>query len=44
LLDYLASLEQETEAAATSEDSTVKPWLPTTGYCLPTTNFPSNKP
>jgi len=25
LLDYLASLEQETEAAATSEDSTVKP-------------------
>ena len=27
LLDYLASLEQETEAAVTVEDSTVNPWL-----------------
>ena len=30
LVDYLASLEQETETAETVEDSTAKPWLPTT--------------
>ena len=34
LLDYLASLEQETEAVVAVEDSTVNPWLLTTGYCL----------
>jgi hypothetical protein len=33
LLDYLASLEQETETAVESvEESKVNPWLPTTGY------------
>jgi hypothetical protein len=39
LLDYLASLEQETEAAVTVEDSTVNPWLLTTDYCLLTTGY-----
>jgi hypothetical protein len=40
LLDYLASLEQERETSAGPvEESTDKPWLPTTGYWLLTTDY-----
>ncbi len=39
LVDYLASLEAETEAAVTVEDSTVNPWLLTTVHCLLTTGY-----
>jgi hypothetical protein len=39
LLDYLASLEQETETAETVEDSTPKPWLPTTDYRILITDY-----
>ncbi len=39
LVDYLASLEQETETTVTSvEESTVNPWLPDTDYRLLTSD------
>ncbi len=39
LVDYLASLEQETESTVTSvEESTVNPWLPDTDYRLLTSD------
>ncbi len=39
LVDYLASLEAETEAAVTVEDSSVNPWLLSTVYWLLDTDY-----